>query len=189
MRLSLPKSRFVRIDGAARQGLDAQQCLRSARLQGRSSGRCHPQKVKASGGQRSGASGVGRAGTPPLHARLAALHESGSVQVFGRRQRRSNHALWRPASEKRQGTKSRRWGGAAAPPRALWGFGRGRELKRICEGIRLEGEYNLNVTARILLNGDFTFCPTYEFNDLTTAKERDRQLLRDELHGKLWTTA
>jgi transposase len=29
------------------------------------------------------------------------------VQVFGRRQRRSNHTLWRPASEKRQGTKSR----------------------------------------------------------------------------------
>jgi hypothetical protein len=29
------------------------------------------------------------------------------VQVFGRRQRRSNHALRRPASEKRQGTKSR----------------------------------------------------------------------------------
>jgi hypothetical protein len=31
-RLSLPKSRFVRIDGAARQGLDAQQCLRTARF-------------------------------------------------------------------------------------------------------------------------------------------------------------
>ena len=33
-----------------------------------------------------------------------------------RRQRRSNHTLWRPASEKRQGTKSRReigCGGAA----------------------------------------------------------------------------
>jgi hypothetical protein len=32
---------------------------------------------------------------------------SAPVQVFGRRQRRSNHALRRPASEKRQGTKSR----------------------------------------------------------------------------------
>src|SRR5215471_6638422 len=30
------------------------------------------------------------------------------VQVFGRRRRRSNHALWRPAAEKRQCTKSRR---------------------------------------------------------------------------------
>ena len=29
------------------------------------------------------------------------------VQVFGCRHRQSNHALWRPASEKRQGTKSR----------------------------------------------------------------------------------
>ena len=27
--------------------------------------------------------------------------------VFGRRHRRSRHALWRPASKKRQGTKSR----------------------------------------------------------------------------------
>ena len=33
---------------------------------------------------------------------------AGYVQVFGRRQRRSIHALRRPASEKRQGTKSRR---------------------------------------------------------------------------------
>src|SRR4051794_13467475 len=32
--LSLPKSRFVRIDGAARQGLNAQQRLRAARLDG-----------------------------------------------------------------------------------------------------------------------------------------------------------
>jgi hypothetical protein len=41
-----------------------------------------------------------------------------------------------------------------------------------------------------LLNGDFTFCPTtYDFNGLTMAKERDRQLLRDQLHDKLWTTA
>jgi hypothetical protein len=38
---------------------------------------------------------------------FAALHESGYVQVFGRRQRQSNCALRRPASEKRQGTKSR----------------------------------------------------------------------------------
>jgi hypothetical protein len=30
--------------------------------------------------------------------------------VFGRRQRRPNHTLWRPASEKCQGTKSREVG-------------------------------------------------------------------------------
>jgi hypothetical protein len=61
--------------------------------------------------------------------KFAAVHESGSVQVFGRRQRRSNHALWGPASEKRQGTKSRREGvrrqsrKLAAVPQTLWGFG------------------------------------------------------------------
>jgi len=32
---------------------------------------------------------------------------SGIVQVFGRRNAKIIHALWRPASEKRQGTKSR----------------------------------------------------------------------------------
>ena len=37
-----------------------------------------------------------------LHLLTSAL-----VQVFGRRQRGPNHALWRPAAEKRQGTKSR----------------------------------------------------------------------------------
>ena len=36
------------------------------------------------------------------------------VQVFGRRQRRSNHTLRRPASEKRQGTKSRDGDGGGA---------------------------------------------------------------------------
>jgi hypothetical protein len=37
------------------------------------------------------------------------MHESGIVQVYRRWQRRSNHMLRRPAAEKRQGTKSRRW--------------------------------------------------------------------------------
>jgi hypothetical protein len=41
------------------------------------------------------------------HTRNAALHESGSVQVFGRRHDEPIGARWRPASEKRQGTKSR----------------------------------------------------------------------------------
>jgi hypothetical protein len=44
---------------------------------------------------------------PTAKAFFAALHESGFVQVFGRRQRRAIHALRRPAFEKRQGTKSR----------------------------------------------------------------------------------
>jgi hypothetical protein len=58
---------------------------------------------------------------------FVAAHGSGPVQVFGRRQRRSNHALIRPASEKRQGTKSRRWV-VRRRCRGLWGFG--RALKR-----------------------------------------------------------
>ena len=40
------------------------------------------------------------------------------VQVFGRRQRRPNPTLRRPASEKRQGTKSRE-GALGRPCRAL----------------------------------------------------------------------
>jgi len=38
---------------------------------------------------------------------MAASVQVGSVQVFGRRHARANHALRQPASEKRQGTKSR----------------------------------------------------------------------------------
>src|SRR6516165_9962545 len=44
------------------------------------------------------------------------------VQVFGRRQGRANHTARRPASEKRQGTKSREWGTRRCRER-LWGFG------------------------------------------------------------------
>src|ERR1700732_3008430 len=45
-----------------------------------------------------------------------------SVQVFGCRQHKPIHALERPASEKRQGTKSRGSGAAGGGARALWGF-------------------------------------------------------------------
>jgi hypothetical protein len=41
---------------------------------------------------------------------FAAVHESGVVQVFGRRHEEAIHALRRPASEKRQCTKSREYG-------------------------------------------------------------------------------
>ena len=70
------------------------------------------------------------------------------VQVFGRRHDEPFHALWRPASKKRQGTKSRevghrrcsgRYGDLMAAP--SWRVdvtptGRGR---RICTLARLEG--------------------------------------------------
>jgi hypothetical protein len=92
------------------------------------------------------------------------------VQVFGRRQRRSNHALRRPASEKRQGTKSRRW-----VVRRRW-RGRYGDLatgREFATAIRLDRGHNLNVTARILLNGDFTFCPISDFNELSLGKRAD----------------
>src|SRR5260370_31428948 len=113
------------------------------------------------------------------------------VQVFGRRQRRSHHTPRRPASEKRQGTKSRRevvrrW------CRGLYGdlaAGRDRKAGRFAEAVRLDRGHNLDVTARILLNGDFTFCPINNFNALRMAKQYSRQLLRDELHGRPRTPA
>ena len=73
-------------------------------------------------------------------------------------------------------------------PQALWGFGHGRELEagRFARAVRVEREYNLNVTARILLNEEFTFCPIHDFNELRVARERDRQLLRDELPDNVW---
>jgi hypothetical protein len=62
---------------------------------------------------------------------FAAPHESECVQFFGRRHDEPFRTLWRPASKKRQGTKSREV--ALAVRRALWGFDGGAEL---------EGGYN-----------------------------------------------
>jgi hypothetical protein len=41
----------------------------------------------------------------------------------------------------------------------------------------------------MLLNGDFTFCPVCDFNELAVAKKFTRQLLRDQLHNEPRTTA
>ena len=54
------------------------------------------------------------------------------MQVFGRRHDEPFHALWRPASKKRQGTKSREVGGLAGQ-RALWGFVRDPRLRKFEE--------------------------------------------------------
>jgi hypothetical protein len=43
---------------------------------------------------------------------------------------KARHMLGRPASEKRQGTKSRE-AGAPSVPRALWGFSRGVRLSEV----------------------------------------------------------
>src|SRR5712691_4594238 len=58
---------------------------------------------------------------PTITMLFAAVHESGCVQVFGRRDADTIRALLQPASKKRQGTKSREVCGQRVP-RALWGF-------------------------------------------------------------------
>jgi len=55
----------------------------------------------------------------------------------------------------------------------------------LATAIPVEQEYNLYVPARMLLNGDFTFCPICDFNELSVAKEGARQLLRDERRDEL----
>jgi hypothetical protein len=47
---------------------------------------------------------------------------------------------------------------------------RDAEDTRFATNIRLDREYNLHVTARILLNGDFTFCPICDFNGLSSGE-------------------
>ena len=51
--------------------------------------------------------------------------EDGNILIYSARHDRPIRAARRPASEKRQGTKSRE--GTAVVPRALWGFCRGLE--------------------------------------------------------------
>ena len=46
------------------------------------------------------------------------------------------------------------------------------KAERFATVIRLDRGHNLNVTARILLNGDFTFCPIHDFNDLRMTRQR-----------------
>ena len=100
------------------------------------------------------------------------------VQVFARRQSRGLPRAHAAGVRKAPRHEIAAGGSAAAVPQALWGFGHGRELEagRFARAVRVEREYNLNVTARILLNGEFTFCPIHHFNELRVARERDRQL-------------
>ena len=65
----------------------------------------------------------------------------------------------------------------------------GPDLRRSASGNRLEQGCNLDVPARMLLNGDFTFCPTSDFKGLIGQRQHSRQLLRDTLHDDLWPTA
>jgi hypothetical protein len=61
----------------------------------------------------------------------------------------------------------------------------GRDFRRFASAIHLEQRCNLNVPARILLNGDFTFCPISNFNGLMGQRQHARQPLRDKLHESL----
>ena len=119
---------------------------------------------------------------------LLQLLATDCVQVFGRRQSRALPRAHAAGVRKAPRHEIAAGGSAAAVPQALWGFGHGRELVagRFARAVRVEREYNLNVTARILLNGEFTFCPIHDFNELRVARERDRQLLRDELPDNVW---
>ena len=84
----------------------------------------------------------------------------------------ANPALRRPAAEKRQGTKSRRevvrrrCRRGAVPQEGYGDLVAGRDFRRFGSAIRLEQGCNLNVPARMLLNGNFTFCPIRDFNGL-----------------------
>ena len=58
-------------------------------------------------------------------------------------------------------------------------------FERFASAVRLDWEHNLDVTARILLNGDFTFCPIYDFNSLRVAWEHAPQPLSDSVRDEL----
>ena len=77
----------------------------------------------------------------------------------------------------------------AVPQKGYGDLVAGRDFRRFGSAIRLEQVCNLNVPARMLLNGDFTFCPIRDFNGLAGKRQHTRQLLRDKLHDELWPTA
>ena len=85
--------------------------------------------------------------------------------------------------------------GAPAVPQtagAANGYGdlvAGPDSRRSASANRLEQGCNLDVPARMLLNGDFTFCPIRNFKGLHRKRRHARQLLRDKLHDKLWPPA
>jgi hypothetical protein len=73
----------------------------------------------------------GRSRMPELGSYGSVRGAAGNSRPYRERRRCwASHTLMRPASEKRQGTKSR-WVGHPAVQQALWGFGRaGVELAR-----------------------------------------------------------
>ena len=83
-------------------------------------------------------------------------------------------AMRRAPGRRPKASKERtRDGGTCVVPRALSYRG-------------LECRYNFEVTARILLNGEFAFCPLQDFNELSLPKLTHKQLWRDEPSRQSW---
>jgi hypothetical protein len=99
-----------------------------------------------------------------------------AVQVFGRRNAETIHALLRPASEKRQGRKSRLVGHRYQ--RALCGFGRGvgKELS-----LRFEDE-GIPQVARSKEAGRDALCAFEDTSRLERMRLRGLSGARDEFH-------
>ena len=161
--------------GKARTGLSARLAWHTHR---NACGNCFAVRTRAGSRMREsrmyGSVRGARGNSRPYRERFNLLHllRTGLVQVFGRGRRQFDHTLRRPASEKRQGTKSRRRVGRRRCRGRYGDLATGRELKagRFTTAIRLDRGHNLNVPARMLLNGDFTFCPICDFNELSVAK-------------------
>ena len=72
----------------------------------------------------------------------------------------------------------------AVPQEGYGDLAAGQDFQQFASAIRLELGCNLNVPARMLLNGDFTFCPIRDFNRLAGQRQHIRQLLRDKVHDE-----
>jgi hypothetical protein len=94
-----------------------------------------------------------------------------------------DHLTTRFGGRRLKSAKARNRGGEWYDGRTA-GYGDLAKAAVCAMSIRLRFEHNLIVTARILLNGEFTFCAIHDFNGLAVVKEHARQLSRNEPHDK-----
>jgi hypothetical protein len=66
------------------------------------------------------------------------------------------------------------------PPKNEPAMGERVLVPRALSYVGLECRYNFGVMARILLNGEFAFCPIHDFNELSMTKIAHKQLWRDK---------
>ena len=79
----------------------------------------------------------------------------------------------RSSGRRPQSAKARNRGDGSCDGRAAsYGDLATRRDGRVATAIPVEQEYNLYVPARKLLNGDFTFCPIHDFNELGSANKQ-----------------